>query len=71
MKTVPVLVFLMLLHLYHAVGSTLEEGLCLSTPNQCPNSVQRKGVCCRRPRDRRLIYYANSCLACLSVSIVV
>ena len=52
-----------------AASSYVEEGLCYVVPKECDQSLQKKGVCCKGPNDDRLIYFPNSCLACMYVII--
>ena len=62
-----ILILLTLITTTLTVVAEVEEDLCTSKPTQCSNTLQRKGVCCKRPHGRGLIYFRNGCQACMYV----
>lgn len=61
------LLIMTLIQASYSVAHIIEEGLCAIVPTECSSRLQRKGICCKKPKDNSLIYFRNSCLACLYV----
>ena len=64
-----ILILLSFIQTTKATNAYVEEGLCNIVPIECDQSLQKNGVCCKGPNDDRLIYFPNSCLACMHVTI--